>query len=145
MAFAWNREADTMGYSSGSDCLLAVLPFFHIYGQMLVMFSGLSCGTKVVTLPNFQPGSFLESIQKYHVRAREKGQIARRSRMGVNLRCSLMDVILSIVSKLQCNWVTMLVFIVAVVVVVVYSIPITIYSKGQNYYIITKNYYQSLL
>ena len=62
-----HREKVAMGYRAGRDTLLAVLPFFHIYGQMLVMFAGLFCGAKVVTLPNFQPASFLESVQKYRV------------------------------------------------------------------------------
>lgn len=61
-----NREETAMGYRPFDDCVLAVLPFYHIYGQLMVMFCGLFCGTKIVVLPNFQPVSFLRAIQNYH-------------------------------------------------------------------------------
>ena len=46
---------------------MGILPFFHIYGLTAVMNCGLASGAKIVTLPNFKPASFLESIQKYRV------------------------------------------------------------------------------
>lgn len=59
-----------MGYKPNQDCVLAVLPFYHIYGQTIIMMSGLFCGAKLVVLPKFEPTSFMESIQKYRVRYR---------------------------------------------------------------------------
>lgn len=61
-----SREDVTLGYKPNQDCILAILPFFHIYGQTIIMMSGLFCGVKVVSLPKFEPTSFMEAIQKYH-------------------------------------------------------------------------------
>lgn len=40
----------------------SVLPFFHIYGFTVLLMSKLSLGTKIVTLPQFKPDTFLKSI-----------------------------------------------------------------------------------
>ena len=50
-----------------SDVVLGVLPFFHIYGMVVIMNMSLSRGATVVTMPRFDPQLFLESIQKYKV------------------------------------------------------------------------------
>jgi len=41
---------------------LAVLPFFHIYAMCLVMLFNLRAGHKLVTLPKFEPESFLKAL-----------------------------------------------------------------------------------
>ena len=51
------------------DILLGVLPFFHIYGQIVVMLSSVIAGSKMVTLPRFDPEQYLGSCTKYRVRA----------------------------------------------------------------------------
>ena len=48
-------------------CLIGILPFFHIYGMVIVLFSSLLAGSKTVTLPQFVPETFLSSIEKYRV------------------------------------------------------------------------------
>src|SRR6218665_1769940 len=63
----FNSEKNAMGYNSGTECLMGILPFFHIYGLMNIMNGGLSRGARIVTLPSFQPVSYLETIQKYRV------------------------------------------------------------------------------
>ncbi len=50
-----------------SSCLMGVVPFFHIYGIVVVLLSSLYGGTSVVSLPKFQPESFLSAIEKYKV------------------------------------------------------------------------------
>ena len=45
--------------------VLGVLPFFHIYGMVVVLFSSLYAGSKVVSLPMFEPELFLNAISKY--------------------------------------------------------------------------------
>lgn len=40
----------------------SVLPFFHIYGFTTLLMSKLSFGSKIVTLPEFNPTTFLNSI-----------------------------------------------------------------------------------
>lgn len=42
-----------------------VLPLFHIYGFTVLMMSKLSLGVKVVTLPEFKPGTFLSTIKNH--------------------------------------------------------------------------------
>ena len=45
--------------------VLAVLPFFHIYGMTLLMNLGLYTGATVVTLPKFDLETFLRTIQEH--------------------------------------------------------------------------------
>lgn len=47
------------------ECSPSVLPFFHIYGLTVLMVSKLTLGTKVVTLPRFQPDTFMNSISEH--------------------------------------------------------------------------------
>ena len=47
--------------------LLGLLPFFHIYGMVVVLLSSLVAGSKIVTLPSFEPESFLSTIEKYGI------------------------------------------------------------------------------
>ena len=47
------------------EVLMAVLPFFHIYGMQVIMNDGLRRGTTLVTMPRFDLPQFLELIQRY--------------------------------------------------------------------------------
>lgn len=47
------------------DVFICVLPFFHIYGMTLTLISKLALGAKIVTLPGFNPGTFLNAMEKY--------------------------------------------------------------------------------
>jgi acyl-CoA synthetase (AMP-forming)/AMP-acid ligase II len=49
------------------DRLLAVLPFFHIYGLMALLNSPLRHGSSVVVLPRFELRSFLAAIERHRV------------------------------------------------------------------------------
>jgi len=49
------------------DVLVGVLPFFHIYGQVVVLNLGLSQGATVVTLPRFEMGAFLDVLERHRV------------------------------------------------------------------------------
>ena len=53
----------------GEDVLLGLLPLYHIYGLVIVLFGCIAKGAKLIMLPKFEPKTFLESIQKYEVRA----------------------------------------------------------------------------
>ena len=48
-------------------CLLGVLPFFHIYGMVVIMASSLRYGSRFVTLPKFEPELFLGALQNHKV------------------------------------------------------------------------------
>ena len=49
------------------DMVLAVLPFFHIYGMVVVMKLALSYGATIVTMPRFDMEEFLSLIERYRI------------------------------------------------------------------------------
>jgi len=49
------------------DVTLGVLPFFHIYGMVVIMNIGLYVGATVVTMPKFDLEQCLDIMQKYRV------------------------------------------------------------------------------
>lgn len=49
------------------DVAVAVLPFFHIYGMMLILLHGLRQGATLVSMPRFDFVQFLELVQKYRI------------------------------------------------------------------------------
>ncbi len=52
---------------TGVRALLGVLPFFHIYGLVVVLNFGLRIGATIVTLPRFEPELFLKAVQDWSV------------------------------------------------------------------------------
>jgi acyl-CoA synthetase (AMP-forming)/AMP-acid ligase II len=50
-----------------ADRGIAVLPFFHIYGLVILMNLGLYCGATTVTMPRFELREFLRVIQDYRI------------------------------------------------------------------------------
>ena len=46
---------------------LAFLPMFHIYGFTVILVGGLANGITLVTMPRFEPESFLKALQDYRV------------------------------------------------------------------------------
>lgn len=52
---------------SYQESALAVLPLFHSYGLCILALHKLSAGLKIVTLPKFQPDTFLNALLKYHI------------------------------------------------------------------------------
>jgi acyl-CoA synthetase (AMP-forming)/AMP-acid ligase II len=50
-----------------SDTVIAVLPFFHIYGMVVILFNGLYSGATIVTMPRFEMEAFLRLLQDYKV------------------------------------------------------------------------------
>ncbi len=52
---------------SGDDVLIGVLPFFHIYGMIVIMNMAMLHGATVVTMPRFDLVEFLKTVQKYRV------------------------------------------------------------------------------
>lgn len=49
------------------DVAIAVLPFYHIYGLVVIMSAGLCAGSTIVTLPRFDLEDFLETMQRYRI------------------------------------------------------------------------------
>ena len=52
---------------SADDVLIGALPFFHIYGQTVVVNLGLSQGATIVTMPRFDFGAFLDLLETHRV------------------------------------------------------------------------------
>ena len=52
---------------SPDDVLVAVLPFFHIYGMTLLVNAALRTGQTVVTMPRFDFEAFLDLLQTHRV------------------------------------------------------------------------------
>ena len=50
-----------------SDVVLGLLPFYHIYGMVVVMSWALYKGATVVTMPRFDMEQFLGTLQKYAI------------------------------------------------------------------------------
>ena len=59
--------SEMMNQVSEEDRLIGVLPFFHIYGMVLILCLGLHRGVTVVTMSRFELEPFLETIQKYRI------------------------------------------------------------------------------
>lgn len=61
-------QIDTMGTHVTPDTkILAVLPFFHIYGMTVMMNQGLHARAAVVTMPKFDLAEFLRIISEHRV------------------------------------------------------------------------------
>ena len=54
------------GFKEG-DVTLAVLPFFHIYGMVVILKLGLCQGGTIISMPRFDFQEFLTTLQKYRV------------------------------------------------------------------------------
>jgi acyl-CoA synthetase (AMP-forming)/AMP-acid ligase II len=52
---------------SDADTLIAILPFFHIYGLTVVMNCGLASGATLILLPRFDLASFLQTLESHAV------------------------------------------------------------------------------
>jgi acyl-CoA synthetase (AMP-forming)/AMP-acid ligase II len=52
---------------SEQDVILAALPYFHIYGMVVIMMLGLANGATVVSMPRFDFQEFLATVQKYRL------------------------------------------------------------------------------
>lgn len=60
-------QIETAGHFDERDTLICVLPFFHIYGMIVIMNEGLYVGATIVTMPRFELESFLKTLQDYGV------------------------------------------------------------------------------
>jgi len=63
-----NMHQFAVGMPQADGCrVLAVLPYFHIYGLVLILFTSLWRGRPQVVMPRFELEGFLETIAKYRV------------------------------------------------------------------------------
>lgn len=59
--------ADDVTMTTSADTVIGVLPFFHIYGMVVIMNMTLATGAAVVTMPRFDLAQFLQTLQDYKV------------------------------------------------------------------------------
>lgn len=65
-------QCENMGFGPGmelmpDDVVLGLLPFFHIYGMVVIMSWALRRGATVVTMPRFEMEPFLKLMQNHKV------------------------------------------------------------------------------
>ena len=68
-----------------NSTILTVLPFYHIFGLAIILGVGMSRGGKLVTIPKFDPETFLQFIQDYKVNIIKKKQKKNNSHRLVPL------------------------------------------------------------
>ncbi len=62
------KQCDAAGMGiAANDTLIGVLPFFHIYGMVVVLGGALSQGATIVSMPRFDLEQFLGTIAKHRV------------------------------------------------------------------------------
>ena len=61
------EQTVALGGLESEDVVIAVLPFFHIYGMVVVMGVCLRVGATLVTMPRFELEDFLQTLQDYRV------------------------------------------------------------------------------
>jgi len=52
---------------SPGDVVIGALPFFHQAGLAGIMNTGLRAGATIITMPRFEPGQFLDLLERYAV------------------------------------------------------------------------------
>ena len=57
-----------MKFETGKEVLMGLLPFYHIYGMMVLQFGTLAQGAKLIIHRKFEPATFLQSVQDHEVR-----------------------------------------------------------------------------
>ncbi|MEU1285918.1 4-coumarate--CoA ligase family protein [Kitasatospora sp. NPDC005856] len=62
-------QCDALYRPAEGERVLAVLPFFHIYGQAALLNQPLRCGATVVVLPRFDLEQFCRTVQEHRVQA----------------------------------------------------------------------------
>lgn len=53
--------------TTAADTLIGVLPFYHIYGMVVIMSAAIAADARIVTMPRFDLQQFLRIIQDYRV------------------------------------------------------------------------------
>ena len=70
-----------------TPALLGVLPFFHIYGMVILVMHGLMRGSTIVTMPKFEFEPFLKVLQDWPIVTRAH-RAADRGRRSASIRRS---------------------------------------------------------
>ncbi|HEV2765284.1 MAG TPA: AMP-binding protein [Pyrinomonadaceae bacterium] len=60
-------QTEATDHNNADDTLVGVLPFFHIYGMVVILNCSLRAGATLVTLPRFDLEQFLQTLETYGV------------------------------------------------------------------------------
>ncbi len=60
-------QTDLVEQLSEEEVLIGILPFYHIYGMVVIMSSAVRAGATIITMPRFDLEQFLELLQKHSV------------------------------------------------------------------------------
>ena len=60
-------QTDAVERLSDKEVLIGILPFYHIYGMVVIMSGALRAGATIVTMPKFDLEQFLTLLQKHGV------------------------------------------------------------------------------
>jgi len=58
---------EDLEWPTEKDTIMGVLPFYHIYGMVIILNLSLAVGSPIVTMPRFDLEQFLQIIQDYRV------------------------------------------------------------------------------
>jgi len=61
------RQTSTTGLGSGYSVYLDFLPYYHIYGMIVLMACGFASGIPQVVMPRFDPALCLELVQRHKI------------------------------------------------------------------------------
>jgi acyl-CoA synthetase (AMP-forming)/AMP-acid ligase II len=61
------QQLEAVEHDAEMPALLGVLPFFHIYGMVIIMMHGLMRGAVIVTMPKFEFEPFLKVLQDWPI------------------------------------------------------------------------------
>ena len=67
MMFVYRPSAIGMDGGEGTETFIAFLPFYHIYGMVVLLYWGLYRGHKLAVVPKFGVEDYLTAIQQYKV------------------------------------------------------------------------------
>ena len=62
-------QCDFIDTSQPGDCTIGILPFFHIYGMVVILCMILRRGATVITMPHFDLETYLRLTQDYRCKA----------------------------------------------------------------------------
>ncbi|MDA8346240.1 MAG: long-chain fatty acid--CoA ligase [Thermaerobacter sp.] len=65
VANAMQCQAWLPDYHPGDERVLAVLPFFHVFGMTVAMNLGVLCGGEIDLVPRFSPGQMAKEVRRF--------------------------------------------------------------------------------
>ena len=81
----YGTTTTTFQYTKQLFFSVCILPMFHAFGLFVTSLPTLHVGGKIVTLPTFEPNSFLKAVENTKVRSTFKTSTKRSWKMNQNI------------------------------------------------------------